>query len=175
MSSSMSLEEKFDALMRQNEMLMKKIHEDAQHNQETQASNEYLWNQLDSFLKQKEKINEEPRQSEPRRQEQVFSHSINSSSGDEPLRMTKPEPQFQANINDFKVEIPKFEGMLDPEEFLDWLHAVERVFEYKDVPEHKKVKLVACKLRKYAPLWWRNLCAKWVTERKSKIRTWEKM
>jgi len=30
MSSSTSLEEKFDALMRQNEMLMKKIDEDAQ-------------------------------------------------------------------------------------------------------------------------------------------------
>jgi len=38
----MSLEEKFDALMRQNEMLRKKIHEDAQHNQEIQAQNEYL-------------------------------------------------------------------------------------------------------------------------------------
>jgi len=37
MSSSMSLEEKFEALMRQNEMLVKKIHEDAQQKQETQA------------------------------------------------------------------------------------------------------------------------------------------
>ena len=42
MSSSMSLEEKFDALMRQNGMLMKKIHDDAHHNKETQAQNEYL-------------------------------------------------------------------------------------------------------------------------------------
>jgi len=38
----MSLEEKFDTLMRQNEMLMKKIHEDAQRDQETKAQNEYL-------------------------------------------------------------------------------------------------------------------------------------
>jgi len=42
MSFGMSLEEKFEALMRRNEMLVKKIHEDAQHNQETQARNEYL-------------------------------------------------------------------------------------------------------------------------------------
>jgi len=33
MSASMSLEEKFDVLMRQNEMLMKKINEDTQHDQ----------------------------------------------------------------------------------------------------------------------------------------------
>jgi len=31
----MSLEEKFEALMRQNEVLVKKIHDDAEHNQET--------------------------------------------------------------------------------------------------------------------------------------------
>jgi len=31
------------------------------------------------------------------------------------LRMARPEPQFQANTNDFKVEILEFEGKLDPE------------------------------------------------------------
>ena len=85
------------------------------------------------------------------------------------------EPRMQANSNDFRVEIPKYEGKLDPEEFLDWLHTVERVFEYKDVPEDKKVKLVALRLRKYASLWWTNLYAKRVRERKAKIRTWQKM
>jgi len=39
----------------------------------------------------------------------------------------------------FKVKIPEFEGRLDPDEFLEWLQTVERVFEYKDVPEDKKV------------------------------------
>jgi len=47
--------------------------------------------------------------------------------------MARPEPRIQANTNDFKVEIPEYEGKLDPEEFLDWLHAIERVFEYKDI------------------------------------------
>ena len=87
------------------------------------------------------------------------------------MRMARPKPRFQANTNGFKVEIPEFEGKLDPKEFLDWLHTVEHVFEYKDVPEDKKVKLVALRLT----LWWTNLCAKRVRERKSKIRTWEKM
>jgi len=42
---------------------------------------------------------------------------------------------------------------------------VERVFEYKDIPEGKKVKLVAFKLRKYASIWWSNVVSKRVSKR----------
>jgi len=73
------------------------------------------------------------------------------------------------------MDVLEYEGKLDPEEFLDWLHMVERVFKYKNIPEDKKVKLVALRLQKYASLWRTNLCAKRVRESKSKIRTWEKM
>ena len=55
------------------------------------------------------------------------------------------------------------------------MHTVERVFEYKDVSDDKKVKLVALRLRKYASLWWTNLNAKRLRERKSKIQMWDKM
>jgi len=120
-------------------------------------------------------MNGEPLQSEYRRQEEVFSHNVDSSGENERLRMGRLEPQFRANSNDFKVQIPEFEGKLDSEEFLDWMHTVECVFEYKKVLGDKKVKLVALRLIKYASLWWTNLCAKRVRERKSKIRTWEKI
>jgi len=43
---------------------------------------------------------------------------------------------------------------LDPDSFLDWLRTAERVFDDKDVPDEKKVKLVALQLRKYASIWW---------------------
>ena len=52
---------------------------------------------------------------------------------------------------------------------------MERVFEYKGMPDHKEVKLVAVRLRKYASIWWTNPCANRVRSRKSKIRMWEKM
>ena len=55
------------------------------------------------------------------------------------------------------------------------MQTAERVFEYKDIPDDKKVKLVALRLRKYASLWWANVCAKRVRCRKSKIRMWEQM
>jgi len=89
--------------------------------------------------------------------------------------MARGEPRFQANTDDLRVKVPEFEGKLDPEEFHDWLHTVEKVFDYKDIHDDKKVKLVALRLRKYASLWWTNLNAKRLRERKSKIRTWEKM
>jgi len=64
------------------------------------------------------------------------------------------------NFKDFTVKIPKFEGKLHPDEFLDWLHTVEHIFDYKDIPEDKKVKFIALRLRKYVPLLWTNLCVK---------------
>ena len=91
-------------------------------------------------------------QSEPRAREQVHNHDVDSSSEEEMPRMPREEPRFEASANDSKVDVPEFEGKLDPEEFIDWLHTIERVFEYKDIPDDRKVKLVALRLRKYASL-----------------------
>ena len=50
------------------------------------------------------------------------------------------EPRLDYN---FKVEIPEFRGSLKPEDFVDWLNTVERVFDYYEVMDEKKVKLIA--------------------------------
>ena len=73
------------------------------------------------------------------------------------------------------LNVLECEGKLDPDEFLEWLHTVERIFEQKAVQEDKKVKLVALRLWKYMSLWWTNFCAKRTRDRKDKIRTQEKM
>ncbi|KAF8404823.1 hypothetical protein HHK36_009712 [Tetracentron sinense] len=52
-----------------------------------------------------------------------------------------------------KVDIPEFTGEEQPEEVLNWLNEFERVFEYLELPDNKKVKLVAIKLRGYALSW----------------------
>ncbi|CAL8992673.1 unnamed protein product [Prunus brigantina] len=46
---------------------------------------------------------------------------------------------------------------MQPEEFMDWLNTVERIFDYKDVAEDHRVKLVAIKLKKHASIWWEHL------------------
>ncbi|KAM2928344.1 hypothetical protein COP2_035599 [Malus domestica] len=64
--------------------------------------------------------------------------------------------QFNDRLNDInmKVDIPEFEGRIRRVAFIDYLNTVERVFDYKEVPDHRKVKIVAIKLTKYASAWW---------------------
>nr|GEX57891.1 hypothetical protein [Tanacetum cinerariifolium] len=52
-----------------------------------------------------------------------------------------------------KIEIPEFIGKVHPNDFIDWLSTVERVFDVRDIPDKLKVKLVAIKLRQHASLW----------------------
>ena len=67
--TSMTLEERLEALMKQNEFLASKIREDSQKNQETQAQNKYWRKQLGLVLKQKQKLNEDTLQFERRMHE----------------------------------------------------------------------------------------------------------
>jgi hypothetical protein len=100
---------------------------------------------------------------------------VDTSSSDSSLtRRCRPHHK-SSRSDDIRVEIPDFEGKLQPDEFVDWLQTVERVFEYKEVPEEKKVKIIAVKLKKHASIWWENLKKKREREGKRKIKTWEKM
>ncbi|VFQ86920.1 unnamed protein product [Cuscuta campestris] len=77
--------------------------------------------------------------------------------------------------SDFKVDIPIFVGKNDPDEFLEWLETVERVFDFKEVSDDKKVKIVALKFRKYASTWWTNTCTKRIRSEKPPVDSWQKM
>nr|GFB87179.1 reverse transcriptase domain-containing protein [Tanacetum cinerariifolium] len=72
-------------------------------------------------------------------------------------------------IPDFARDIWSLEG------FIDWLVAVEEVFEFKEVPENKRVTLIATKLHGRASAWWQQL--KLTRERvgKPRIMSWQKM
>ncbi|XP_024041854.1 uncharacterized protein LOC127898849 [Citrus sinensis] len=88
-----------------------------------------------------------------KRQEQSSNSEFSSRS-----RIHRHRDSYQPF--DFKVEIPEFEGRMQPEE---------------DVPKDRKVKLIAIKLKKYASLWWENLKKQREREGRRKIVTWEKM
>jgi hypothetical protein len=70
----------------------------------------------------------------------------------------KHQPLVQAQANrwesGFKLDIPEFNGGLQPEEFLDWIAAVEEVLDFKGVPEDRRVSLVATKFQGRAAAWW---------------------
>ena len=84
----------------------------------------------------------------------------------------KEEPKWEMN---FKVGLPEFHGSLNPNEFMDWIHAVERVFDYHEVHDSRKVKLVAVRLRGRASAWWEQLQVQRVRRGKGKVQTWPKM
>jgi hypothetical protein len=77
--------------------------------------------------------------------------------------------------SNFRLEFPEFHGGVNPEEFVDWLSTVERVFEYYEVPEQKKTKLVGVKLRGRASAWWEQVQVHRLRRGKPKVQEWAKM
>ncbi|XP_074314128.1 uncharacterized protein LOC141649334 [Silene latifolia] len=74
-----------------------------------------------------------------------------------------------------KLDIPDFDGEMDPEKFLDWVRQAERVFEYKEYDDKKQFKVAIMKLTKYASLWYENLKKQRKKEGKDKIKFWIKL
>ncbi|XP_074278064.1 uncharacterized protein LOC141601669 [Silene latifolia] len=74
-----------------------------------------------------------------------------------------------------KLDIPKFDGDLDAEKFLDWIRQAERILDYKDYDESNQFKFATFKLTKYVSLWYENLKKQRKRDRKPKIETWEKL
>ena len=56
-----------------------------------------------------------------------------------------------------KVDIPFFNCNLDIEDFIDWIVEIDKFFDYMEVMEDKKVKLVACRLKGGTSAWWERL------------------
>ncbi|KAJ4719082.1 RNA-directed DNA polymerase [Melia azedarach] len=62
------------------------------------------------------------------------------------------------NYSNYKVNLDLlvFKGSLHVEDFLDWLADVENYFDYMDILDERKVKLIAMKLKGGASAWWQQ-------------------
>jgi len=162
MGSSMSLEEKFKALMKSYQTI-------SSSNLELENHNVYLRHQLEETKKQTRSVEKSSFRSIHEDDRESSSYSSSSLREKESHKKT-PSRNWHptSNFDEFRVKILEFEQKLT-DEFLEWLHTAEWIFEYKEVLEDKKVKLVALHLRKYASLWWTNVCAKRVRDRKEKF------
>ena len=58
---------------------------------------------------------------------------------------------------------------------LDWIFEMEKLFEYENTPDNKKVKIAITRLKGNASLWWEHLQTNRQMRGKKKIRTWPKM
>ncbi|XP_013624806.1 PREDICTED: uncharacterized protein LOC106330972 [Brassica oleracea var. oleracea] len=57
----------------------------------------------------------------------------------------------------FKVEIPEFHGGSRGEALLDCIATVDELLEFKQVPEERRVPLVAMRFRGHAASWWKQV------------------
>ena len=86
------------------------------------------------------------------------------------------EPRYKQKWEgNVKIDMLEFSGGLDPNDFTDWLNHVERVFEYHDIPNHMKVKIVSIKLTGRASVWWKQIRIQRTQLEKTKVKTWTKM
>ncbi|GKE70655.1 hypothetical protein Tco_1528727, partial [Tanacetum coccineum] len=91
------------------------------------------------------------------------------------LQQLQPDSPAEEAETKPNIEIPEFTGKVHPDDFIDWLSTVERVFDVRDIPDKLKVKLVAIKLRQHALLWWDHVNKRRRNKRKSKNMTVEEV
>ncbi|GJW73496.1 hypothetical protein Tco_0132866, partial [Tanacetum coccineum] len=76
-------------------------------------------------------------------QEQILELSVNCRNDDDNDTSGSGVHQKGSGTwhsNDIKVNIPKYDGKLDPDEFVEWLRTVEYAFDYKETTVENKVK-----------------------------------
>jgi hypothetical protein len=55
------------------------------------------------------------------------------------------------------MEVPMYEGNLDPEELLDWIRSKEKYFEYEYVDEERRMRHSITRLKGHETMWWDEL------------------
>jgi hypothetical protein len=68
-----------------------------------------------------------------------------------------------------------YEGNLEVEELLDWVHAMDKYFDYEDIEEENMAKHAVTILKGYAALWWDELQVDRRCKGKKKIKSWDRM
>ena len=53
-----------------------------------------------------------------------------------------------------RQEIDAYNGGLNPKELVVWINSMDKHFDFSEVPEDKKVKFAATRLKGHALLWW---------------------
>jgi len=112
-ASSQTLEERFEQLLKLN------TKEDAQL--------DYLRKQLEQTMGKNRREVQSSRSSSESEAPREEAEEEASDFSLEERRHRRSRRSKQPSM-DFKVEISKFEGQLNPNDFLDWLSTIERVF-----------------------------------------------
>ncbi|GKD73536.1 reverse transcriptase domain-containing protein, partial [Tanacetum coccineum] len=105
-----------------------------------------LADRMNDIMNPRRRRDRNSRGSEGEESENLFFDGDGSSFDEQPDRPRRNQREVNRSWESgMRVNIPEFDGnTLNPKGFIDWLVAVEEVF---DVPENKRVSLIATKLR----------------------------
>ena len=80
----------------------------------------------------------------------------------------------ERNCSDFrlKADILFFSGNFNIEDFIA---DIDKFLDYMEVPEEKRVRLVACRLKGGVSVWWERLQNRRIRKGKHRVRTWYRM
>src|SRR3954467_14533495 len=78
-------------------------------------------------------------------------------------------------LRKLKFSIPKFEGSIDVEEFLNWEMKIAQLWRLHEYTDDKKIKLASSEFDGYALLWWNGLVSAWREANLVPITTWPGM
>ena len=68
-----------------------------------------------------------------------------------------------------------YDGSLIVEHLIDWISELDKHFEYDEIDEEKRVRLVVTRLKGHASLWWDSVQAERRRKHKSLINRWDRM
>ena len=54
------------------------------------------------------------------------------------------------------IQVVPYDGKLDTNAMLDWILDIEKFFKYEKIPDNRKVKIAATRLKGHASLWWEH-------------------
>ena len=74
-----------------------------------------------------------------------------------------------------KHDVSNYSGSLNPEELVDWINDMEKLFDYEEMNDEKKVKFIVTKLKGNAYLWWDGIQEERRRKNKQKIKSWNQM
>jgi len=80
------------------------------------------------------------------------NHNIQTSEceEDEPRNQNRRQRNWDYRI---KIDVHNFEGKLQPEQFIEWVEKIDQFFEWKEIPDNRKVKFASLKLTGHALTW----------------------
>ena len=73
---------------------------------------------------------------------------------------------------------PKFttyDGSIFVDDLIDWISEMDKYFEYDEIEEDKRVRLVVTRLKGHASLWWDSVQAERRRKNNSLIKSWNRM